>query len=362
MRFFLLVIFCLSLAVSDLAQSGRNKQPDDSPPPRASRPKPSAQLPPSQILVKANPVPTPTPPENNADNVDDNDEVIKVESSLVPIPASVTDASGNAVTNLKLEDFALMVDGKAQEISEISRSDTPVRLALLFDNSSSVNIAREFEIKAAIKFLKKVLRPDRDRAALYSISSVSQLAQPLTSNTRLLIAAIEAFPPPAGATALLDGVVQAANYLRDFNDGRHVIVIVSDGVDTLSDVNLTLAATIRKAQLADCQIYVVKTTDFESLQRTGRRGSNANTQDLTAERRMQELTAQTGGAVYSPLDEKELDVAFANIAADLAQQYVLSYYPADTRRDGSFKQIDLQVKSNKNLTVRTRKGYYVPKS
>ncbi len=365
MRFFLTAILFLSLTANVPAQSGRNKQPaDDSPPivrPSQHR-QPVSEIP-SQVLVKAAPpLPTPTPP---AKAQEPEDEVIKVDSSLVPIPASVTDAAGNSITNLKLEDFSLTIDGQGQEISEISRSDTPVRLALLFDNSSSVTIARDFERKAATRFFKRVLRPDRDRAALYSVASVFRLEQPLTNDTRALIQAIEAFPPPAGATRLLDGVVAAAKYLRDFKDGRRVIVIVSDGADTLSDITLEregFAAVIRAAQLADCQIYVVKTTDFENFQRTGRRGSNANIQDLTADQRMRELSAQTGGEVYSPLDEKELDSAFTQIAAELAEQYVLSYYPTDTKRDGSFKQISLQVKSNKNLIVRTRKGYYVPKS
>ena len=77
---------------------------------------------------------------------------------------------------------------------------------------------------------------------------------------------------------------------------------------------------------------------------------------------MQDISAQTGGAVYSPIDEKELDAAFNQISAELSQQYVLSYYPendADSR--GAFRTISLAVKTNQNLNVRTRKGYYVPK-
>lgn len=366
MRFLFSITVFFILTVGAPAQSGRNKQPVDDSSPAARPParRTPLDLPPlSQILVKAAPLPTATPPVKPTEP--EENEVITVDSSLVPIPASVTDTVGNAVTNLKLEDFTLMIDGKTEEISEISRSSTPVRLALLFDNSSSVSIAREFERKAATRFFKRVLRPDCDRAALYSIANVFRLEQPLTNDIRLLIQAIEAFPPPGGATKLLDGVIAAANYLRDFKDGRRVIVIVSDGADTISDITLEregFASVIRQAQLADCQIYVVKTTDFENLQRTGRRGSNANIQDLTADQRMHELAVQTGGEVYSPLDEKELDLAFTQIAAELAEQYVLSYYPTNAKRDGSFKQISLQVKSNKNLTVRTRKGYYVPKS
>jgi VWFA-related protein len=77
---------------------------------------------------------------------------------------------------------------------------------------------------------------------------------------------------------------------------------------------------------------------------------------------MQEIAAQTGGAVYSPLDEDELDRAFDQISAELAQQYILSYYPEnETDKRGEFRTISLSVKTRPNLSVRTRKGYYVPK-
>ena len=102
--------------------------------------------------------------------------------------------------------------------------------------------------------------------------------------------------------------------------------------------------------------------DFENYKRTGQRGGNANLRQLAAERRMQEITSQTGGAVYSPLDEDELDRAFNQISAELAQQYILSYYPEDERdKRGEFRSISLSVKNRQNLTIRTRKGYYIPK-
>jgi len=106
----------------------------------------------------------------------------------------------------------------------------------------------------------------------------------------------------------------------------------------------------------------VKTTDFENYKRTGQRGGNANIRQLSAERRMQEIALQTGGAVYSPIDEKELDAAFAQISAELAQQYILSYYPEnESEKRGQFRTINLTVKNRNNLSIRTRKGYYVPK-
>jgi VWFA-related protein len=82
---------------------------------------------------------------------------------------------------------------------------------------------------------------------------------------------------------------------------------------------------------------------------------------LTAERRLQEFAAQTGGAVYVPRGTSDLNAAFAQISADLAQQYVLSYYPSEERRDGRFRVFSLRVPTRPNLRVRTRRGYYAPK-
>ncbi|MCY7344608.1 MAG: VWA domain-containing protein, partial [Pyrinomonadaceae bacterium] len=239
------LLFASALVAS--AQSGRIKPPETP----APTPRPRLVYLPtqtnSQILI---PIPAPTPPPKIETN--DDDEVIRVDSALVPIPVSVTDATGRPVTNLNIEDFELTVDGKTAEISDLFRSDAPVRLALLFDNSTSVSEAREFEKNAAVRFFRRILRP-KDLAALYSVSSGTRLEQPLTKNSDQLIRAIESFPPPQGATALLDGIIKAAGYLQEV-EGRRVIVIVSDGDDTVSDS--TFEETIRAVQKANCQIYI----------------------------------------------------------------------------------------------------------
>jgi hypothetical protein len=177
-----ILVFIFSSTIA-FAQSGRVKTTETP----APTPRPRLVYIPTQSKIETpKPVSTPTPTPKPKD--EDEGEIIKVDSTLVPIPVSVTDQTGKAVTNLKLEDFELLIDGKAAEISELSRSETPVRLAMLFDNSSSVSQAREFELKAAIKFFKRVLRPDKDLAALYSVSEYSRLEQPLTKNVAQITA------------------------------------------------------------------------------------------------------------------------------------------------------------------------------
>ena len=342
------------------AQSGRVKgSPTPTPVPRPSLSGPSVlTVPQSQWPkrgVKIEPTPTPSPKSS------ESDDVIKVDAPLVPIPVSVTDGDGRPLALLKLADFELKIDGKTVEIGEVTTSEMPVTMAMLFDNSSSVSIIREFEKEAAVRFLKRVVRQGKDRVGLFSVADYTRLEQPLTSDISTLIRAIEFFPEPRGATALLDGIIEAAESLRGKN-GRRVVVLITDGEDTYSNDKTTLDGVLRTLLENNCQVYVVRTSEFENYKRTGDRGGNANIRALTAETRMKEIALQTGGAVYSPINADEMSAAFTQIASELSRQYILSYYPeSDGDRVGEFRNITVTIKGKPYVNLRTRKGYYVPK-
>ena len=269
---------------------------------------------------------------------------MRVDSNLVIIPASVVDGFGRAITDLKVEDFELKIDGEVKTIGELTRSETPVHVALLFDNSYSLSAAREFEKQAAVRFFQRVVRPI-DRAAVYSISTMPTLSQGLTNDVPRLVRTIERFGAPDGATALFDAVAQAADYMRPLT-GRKVLVLVSDGTDTVSDTSFDEA--VNRALRAECQVYVVQTRQVE----------DPNLHDPVSEQRMYRITEQTGGAVYVPKAVEELDAVFTQISLDLSQQYLLSYYPQEERKDKYFRFIGLRVKTRPTLRVRARKGFY----
>ena len=362
----LLLTLAAAAAASARAQSGRRsaaavqgkETPTPTPavnpykgpiaePPRNQSEKPSPRLRPNDKIeppASSDSKTTGTKPTT----VDDDDEVVRISSNLVPVPASVLDAQGRVVTDLRVEDFELLVDGRVRPVGDLSHAETPVSIALLFDNSSSLNATRDFERKAGIEFLKSVVRKV-DRAAIYSISTQPELAQPLTNDVHTLVRTVEGFGKAEGATALFDTIAVAADYLQP-QKTRKVIVIVSDGTDTISDLDFD--QTLARVLSDDCQVYAVQTGNSES----------ANLRDLAGERRLQEFAAQTGGEVFIPHSNRELSDAFTQIAADLSQQYVLSYYPDSTEpRDGRFRSFTLNVKTRPNLRVRTRKGYYAPK-
>ena len=333
----LLIVAGLSVctALSARSQSGRHQEPGKTP-----KPTPRTIVDPSRPGAGST-------AKSSGDEIDPND-VVRISSNLVPIPASVVDKRGNAVVSLKLDDFELRVDGELRPLTDLTRSDTSVRLAMLFDNSGSLDAAREFEKQAAIRFFRKVMRKN-DEAAIYSIETDSRLAQPLTNDVVRLEQTIAMFGRPEGGTSLFDAIIDAATYLRPYA-GRRVLVIVSDGIETTSR-HSDFDFVVQHVLADDCQIYVVQTGLYEG----------ANLRALAAERRMEQLSGQTGGAVYLPKSTDQLDLAFDQIAADLSQQYILSYYPSPEHRDGRLHNLELRVKSRNDVRVRSRKGYYAPK-
>lgn len=323
----------LAAALPVLSQSGRNPKPGK---------KPGV----GPIDRPGSPT-SPSSPSRNNGEIEEQD-VVRISSNLVPIPVSVIDRRGNAIVNLKLEDFELRVDGQPRPLTDLSRSETSVKLAMLFDNSGSLDAAREFEKQAAIRFFRKVMR-SKDEAAIYSIETDSYLAQTLTSDVPRLEHTIAMFGKPEGGTSLFDAIVSASGYLRPYS-GRRVLVIVSDGIETTSR-HTEFDLVVQRVMADDCQVYVVQTGLYEG----------ANLRALAAERRMEQLTSQTGGAVFLPKTTAQLDLAFDQIAADLAHQYVLSYYPPADQRDGRLHMLDLSVKTRNDVRVRSRKGYLAPK-
>jgi VWFA-related protein len=326
------------------SQSGRQKNASakPSPTPASTRPRQAAtKLPPPP------PVPSPSTKASREDGAIPSDDVVRVSSHLVPVPTTVLDLNGAAVTNLRIEDFELVVDGETKPISDIFRAETPVRMALLFDNSGSLDQSREFEKRAAMRFFRSVMRPV-DQAAIYSVSTTVELSQPMTGEVPRLEQTIDSFGKPEGATSLYDAIFAALAYLKPYA-GRRVIVIVSDGRDTTSREDHDFETTLQRLSSDECQVYVVQTGLYD----------NANVRDLTAERRMQAFASQTGGEAYIPKTVGDLDDTFAQISADLAQQYILSYYPAADKRDGRYHLITVRVKTKQNTRVRARKGFLV---
>jgi Ca-activated chloride channel homolog len=295
-----------------------------------------------------------SPKKNETPPTEDQTETIKINSSLVAVPVSVTDASGEPVRNLTADDFEVEEEGKSQQVVSLGEpGKTPVELALLFDVSGSVFEKFQFQQQAASRFLKEVLKPN-DAASVFTIGLRPKLVYPRVVGSDSAVAAALAVNPTKEATAFFDTVVEAAQYLGKTAEpgSRRVIVVISDGEDTMSE-NYRLSDALKELQRADSLFYSINPSG-PSIR--------LNKISIKGQEGMISIASATGGAAFLPDGNEALDRVFRQIAAELQAQYLLGYYAPDERADGGFREIAVRVPKRPELRVRARKGYYAPKA
>jgi Ca-activated chloride channel homolog len=280
-------------------------------------------------------------------------ETIRINSNLVAVPVSVTDAQGNPIRNLTAEDFQLEEEGVPQQIQPLGEpGKTPIELALLFDVSRSVRNRFDFERETAGRFLKEVIKSG-DAVAVFSIGTAPKLSVQRTDSAEHAIVATAAIQPTEEATAFFDTVVKASHYLNDTsNPGiRRVMVVLSDGEDTISE-RFQLADASRELQRADTLFYAINPSGPSiRLNKISTKGHEG----------MVKLADETGGVAFLPDKLEDLTKVFSQIAAELQAQYLLGYYSSNETNDGKYRRITVRVPKRADLRIRARQGYYAPK-
>ena len=337
-----------------------------------------------QQTPQPSPAPSPQTPPASGETIEDEDEVVRVTSNLVVVPVSVTNAAGEPVQGLKLEDFRLEEEGRAQQIAQLGAADqVPLDIAVLFDVSSSVTAKSFFQFQqdAAARFLRQVMKPS-DRAAVFTIGQEPRMEQAL-AGAEAAAAKVRAIPPasaPVG-TAFYDTVEAAAKYLAANAPGRHrrVILAISDGDDNFSDrirdvtVEEARAAASGKTLRAESRrvlqerhrravadvLREVQRADavFYSINPAGP-SIRLNEISTRAQAGMQQVADATGGTSFVPDRAENLDAVLRQIAAELRAQYLLQYYPANDAPPGKFLSIKVTTPARTDLRVRARQGYY----
>jgi Ca-activated chloride channel family protein len=299
---------------------------------------------------KAKPTPTAQPGKPQEPET----EAIRISSNLVAVPVSVTDQAGQPVRSLKAEDFQLREEETTQQVQTLGEpGKTPVELALLFDVSGSVHERFDFERQAAARFAREVLKPN-DTISVFTIGLRPKLVVPRTKSVEQALAGIGTVTPTKEATAFYDAVVRAAQYLSDNAEPgtRRVLVIISDGEDTLSEDYLLKDAQ-RELQRSDSLFYAINPSGP---------GIRLNKISMRGQLGLTTLANETGGMAFLPDKPEDLNQVFHQIAAELQAQYLLGYYSTNEVNDGKFRRITLHVPKYPNLRIRARQGYYAPKN
>ena len=298
----------------------------------------------------------------------DQVETLKSYVNVVNLFFNVKDKRGALIPNLTKNDFDVLEDGKPQTIKYFSaESNQPLTLGLLIDTSASQERVLEEEKIAGAQFLREVLRKD-DLSFVISFDVNVDLLQDFTNDSASLRRAMDRTKINSGGgggglpglgggpvpiqnpkgTLLYDAVYLASNEKLSHEVGRKAMILLTDGEDQGSQTRI--AQAVEAAQKADAIVYVIMIADRWFYGGLGYSG----------DKQMKKLCEETGGRVINAGNKPEkLKEAFDQIAQELRSQYSIGYTPTNTKRDGSFRRVEIKLK-NKDMRVQARQGYYAP--
>ncbi len=277
---------------------------------------------------------------------------MKVDVNLVNVFVTVTDRNGAPIGGLTKENFILKEDDHEQQIKVFDKeSALPLSIALEIDTSLSTRHDLPLEQASAKRFAHEIIRPI-DGLSVYAFSEVvNQITPGYTADLKRIDESIDHMRLGA-ATALYDAIFLASRAL-DHRKGRKVIVLITDGGDTISKVDYKEA--VRASVEAEAIVYSIIVVPIESS--AGR--------ETGGEHALIQLSEDTGGKYYYATSVSQLDEAFHKISDELRTQYLLAYYPSQRTSFSEFRRIEVKVvgvPGAPDYRVRHRTGYYSVKS
>lgn len=286
----------------------------------------------------------------NAPDDQQSASTFKVNVKLVNVFATVVDETGAPIGGLTKQDFTVFEDGKLQKIAVFTReSGLPLSIVLQVDTSLSTYKDLHLELESARRFAHTILRPV-DALALFQFSEIVDELTPFTSSLKRIDNGISRVHPGA-ATAMYDALYLGSRALGR-REGRKVLVVITDGGDTVSTTDY--AQALRAAQEAEAIVYSIIVVPIEAD--AGR--------DIGGEHALIQISHDTGGKYFYATGINQLDQAFRKISDELRTQYQLAYYPSQRYSDSDFRRIKILVNTpaGKDWTVRARTGYYTSKA
>jgi VWFA-related protein len=312
----------------------------------------------------------------NAVKGDDGEEVLSVGTQEVLLPVSVRDQAGTPVGGLGLESFFVYDNGVRQDIKSFNRERIPANIVLLLDASGSVFRQMRTIREAAKQFVKGLEKGDR--VSVMQFADKVELLQDWTdaSDIKPLLKSLDWRYHPGESTAFYDGLYLAAQEQLGKVEGRRLIILLTDDIDTGERRHATYANALNAVRRQDTTVYVVSlTASLRALLRaqTGgklgrilaggydpRQVARYNSQIDAAERLLTGLAEQTGGRIFLPIKEEDLSPAYSAIAEELRTQYIITYRPQPKILAGTWRNIRVLVAPG-SYEVATRRGYAVPK-
>jgi VWFA-related protein len=263
----------------------------------------------------------------------------KSEVTSVLVEAGVYDKTGRFVSNLDPASFVVRENGVAQKADQVARQTVPTTIVLLVDNSQSMSRRIDFVRQAAERLADRLRQQDKIMVVPFN-KQLGAVTGP-TNDAKTIGEAIASMQAKGG-TAILDGVLESTK-LFEGSEGRRAVILITDGYDEHSAGDLP--TTLKAAQENQIAVYVVGIGGVAGI-------------SLKGERMLQELAQQTGGRVHFPPRESQLREISEAVSTDVYSRYLISYTPLDRKKDGTWREIAVEVPDG--YRVRTRPGYFAP--
>lgn len=289
--------------------------------------------------------------------------------TLVNVPVTVRN-NGTLVTDLDKNDFEILDEGKRQKISYFARqfdvslnidTDNSLNVALLLDVSGSVLHIIGNERTTAGQFFEQVLHA-HDSGIVVAFADSVLLWQDFTSSTDVLKAALTRVKPfGSGKTVLYDAITFTAAEKLRFRTGTKIMVVISDGLDTASEVNLESAVAM--AQATEVVVYSIceegpANSAMDQFRRIQLLDPIRYAPGCSA---LKAISEATGGRLLSISKSVSVQKVFESIREEIRGQYLLGFSPSNPARPGTFRKLQIKT-THGDLTVQSRQGYYTPKA
>lgn len=310
-------------------------------------------------------------PTNGVDGAKDED-ILKVKTEEVLLPVSVRDLQGTPVSGLKEDRFLIFDNGVRQKISSFNNSRVPANIVLLLDASSSVFSRMKFIRSAAKQFLEGLI--EGDKVCVAQFSDRVELLQDWTpsSNLKALVKSLDWRYHPGMRTTFYDGLYLAAVEKLRAVEGRKVVILLTDGMDTAEKPRASYGDALNAVRRAEASVYVISLTASIRSELEGKVGksklgkifSGYDRREISlylamidrSEKTLNDLAMKTGGRIFYPLKDSDLTESYLAIAEELRTQYIITYKPQPGVREGEYRRIRVLV-INGDYEVGAREGY-----
>ena len=308
----------------------------------------------------------------SADSKDDEDGhgieklspvAISTSVDMVTMQVLVSDSNGNVITGLRPENFTIYEDGVKQEITHFSPVEANVTVVMLVEFSKRNELFLDDVYNAMYGFVR-TLRPG-DWTAVVGYDMRTTIFNDFTQNTMEVYNALRQFAIPSwNESNVSDAVMEMIDRTQEI-EGKVAILLISSGLDTFS--RHTYEEALNACKSANASVYAIGIGRFarDYLDARGYISQSANMDFLMGDNRLKSFADYTGGGAYFPRFSTELPTIFNEISTSLRSQYSLGYVSTNTKKDGKFRNVKVEVKTDLKdkkgkpikTKVATRKGY-----